>query len=340
MLRCIQLAKNGLGTTYPNPLVGSVIVLENKIIAEGWHYKSGAPHAEVNAIRRVKNKEDLKKATLYVNLEPCSHFGRTPPCADLIIENKIPRVVIGNLDPNPLVAGAGVARLREAGCEVIVGVCDDACNDLNKRFFTFHRNKRPYILLKWAQTKDGFLAPESRPSQAPVWISNDYSRQQSHKLRTEEAAILIGTNTAMNDNPKLTPRDWFGRAPLRIVLDRDLKLSRALHFMDGTISTLVFTEKKSVIDNSIQYVQMDFKKELSKQICEALYERQIQSVIVEGGAKTLQTFIDESLWDEAIIFEGSNQFSKGIKAPIIKNSTSTSTNCGNDLVHHFKNIAL
>lgn len=340
MMRCIQLAKNGLGNTFPNPLVGSVIVFKNKIIGEGWHQKAGGPHAEVNALQSVVNKEELKMATLYVNLEPCSHFGKTPPCADLIIALGIPKVVIGSLDPNPQVAGKGVEKLKNAGCDVVVGVLEDACNELNKRFFTYHRKKRPYIFLKWAQTADGFIAPESKSKQAPVWISNVFSRQLSHKLRTTEASILIGTKTAKEDNPKLTPRDWKGPSPLRIVLDRELSLSDELNIMDGSVTTFVFTEKQKDSGPSTRYIVVDFKKDLAKQVVQVLYENHIQSLIVEGGSRTLQSFIDASCWDEAFVFEGNSIFKKGMKAPKLSISDSVESLLIDDHLHHYKNTSL
>src|SRR5690554_546144 len=236
MSRCIQLAKNGLGATYPNPLVGSVIVHKDRIIGEGWHQMAGQPHAEVNALKSVADQELLKEATIYVNLEPCSHYGKTPPCSDLIIIKGIKRVVIGSSDPNPEVAGRGIKKLRDADCEVILGVRKEECDDLNKRFFTFHNKKRPYIFLKWAQTPDGFIAPEkkTRTTTNPVWITNEYSRQLVHKMRSEEMAILVGTNTVMEDNPSLTVREWAGKNPIRVVIDRTLKLPPNAAVFDGS----------------------------------------------------------------------------------------------------------
>ena len=227
MLRCLQLAKNGLGSTYPNPMVGSVIVYEDRIIGEGWHQQAGQPHAEVNAVNSVNDQSLLDKATIYVSLEPCSHFGKTPPCSDLIIAKGIKKVVIGTVDPFAEVAGRGIKKLIDAGCEVLVGVLEQECQQLNKRFFTFHQKKRPYIILKWAESLDGFIAPEakSRSSREPVWITNSYSKQLVHKWRAEEQSILVGTKTVEADNPSLTTRDWSGKSPTRIVLDRELKIS-------------------------------------------------------------------------------------------------------------------
>ncbi|MBT0608588.1 bifunctional diaminohydroxyphosphoribosylaminopyrimidine deaminase/5-amino-6-(5-phosphoribosylamino)uracil reductase RibD [Aequorivita echinoideorum] len=317
MARCIQLAKNGLGTTYPNPLVGSVIINQNKIIGEGWHFKSGLPHAEVNAIASVKDPGLLKQATIYVSLEPCSHFGKTPPCADLIIEKGIRNVVIGSTDPNPQVAGRGIKKLIDAGCEVIVGVLEKECNELNKRFFTFHQQKRPYIFLKWAETADGFIAPknENRKEKKPVWITNEFSRQLAHKLRSEEMSILVGTSTVMQDNPSLTVRHWQGENPVRIIIDKNLKIPENYSVLDGSVQTLVFSENNHPKKENIEFIEIDFSENIAKQICNVLHKRKIQSLIVEGGAKILQTFIDAGLWDEALIFKSNISFSEGVTAP-------------------------
>lgn len=316
--RCIELAKNGLGTTYPNPLVGSVIVCNGKIIGEGWHQKSGKPHAEVNAVNSVKDKSLLKKATIYVSLEPCSHFGKTPPCCDLIITNKIPNVVIGTVDPNIKVAGNGIKKLIEAGTNVTIGVLEAECNELNKRFFTFHEKKRPYIILKWAESQDGFIAPLDRYEKKPVWITNPYSRQLVHKWRTEEQAILVGTQTVIDDNPKLNARDWSGNNPIRIVLDRNNRIPKNSHVLDQQVKTILFSEFRigAEKENAI-FETIDFKKNRAEQVVQALYKQQIQSVIIEGGRQTLQTFIDANLWDEARIFIGTTQFKTGIRAPVL-----------------------
>ncbi len=339
MLRCIQLAKNGLGTTYPNPLVGSVVVHNDKIIGEGWHYKAGRPHAEVNAIKSIGSSKLLKEATIYVSLEPCSHFGKTPPCADLIIENEIKKVVVGSLDPNPKVAGRGIKKLMDAGCDVIVGVSEEECNELNKRFFTFHQKKRPYIFLKWAQTADGFIAPkeEVRSETKPVWITHEFSRQRVHKMRAEEQAILVGTNTVLQDNPSLTVRDWVGENPTRILIDRNLKLSRDLSVFDANSKTVIFNEKETKTSENLDFEKILFSEEISQQICASLFRRNIQSVIIEGGAKTLQTFIDANLWDEAFVFNGNNSFGEGVKAPIFKGVLISEEKIKDDTLRIFKN---
>ena len=321
--RCIQLAKNALGTTFPNPMVGSVIVYDGKIIGEGYTSPYGGAHAEVNAIHSVEDKSLLSKATLYVTLEPCSHHGKTPPCADLIIEHNIPNIVIGTLDPNKKVAGKGVKRLKDAGCHVEVGVLEKECVEHHKRFLTYHQKNRPYIILKWAETIDGFIAPEraQRKEKAqPYWITNKYSRQLVHKWRSEEQAILVGTNTVLDDNPKLNVRNWQGNPPIRVVLDKDLKITNSFHVLDKSVKTIILTQntvyrKK---DSGIDYEVMDFSKNPLIQICEILHRHNIISILIEGGAQTLKTFITSNLWDEARVFRNQSSLSNGLKAPQIK----------------------
>jgi diaminohydroxyphosphoribosylaminopyrimidine deaminase/5-amino-6-(5-phosphoribosylamino)uracil reductase len=325
------LAKNGLGTTYPNPMVGSVIVYNDKIIGEGWHKKAGEPHAEVNAINSVKDKSLLNKATIYVSLEPCSHFGKTPPCCDLIIKNKIPNVVIGTVDPNEKVAGNGIKKLIEAGTHVIVGMLEAECNELNKRFFTFHEKKRPYVILKWAESQDGFIAPLEKLEKKPVWITSQYSRQLVHKWRSEEQAILVGTQTVIDDNPKLDVRDWTGNNPIRVVLDQNNRVSNDSQIFDGQTKTIVFSKLKSAVEKeNIIFEVIDFEQNIATQIVQKLYQHQIQSVIIEGGRQTLQTFIDSNLWDEARIFIGNIQIRNGIKAPIIVKKSFEKLSIGDD----------
>lgn len=319
--RCLQLAKKGLGSTSPNPMVGSVIVFNDKIIGEGYTSPYGGNHAEVNAINSVTDKKLLKKATLYVSLEPCNHFGKTPPCSDLILKHNIPKVIVGCIDPYDKVAGKGVEKLQKQGCHVEVGVLEDECIKINKRFFTFHTKNRPYIILKWAETKDEFIdkVRTDKPLSKPIWISNQYSRQLVHKWRSEEQAILVGTNTAINDNPKLDVRSWVGKNPTRIVLDRNLRISKNYHLLDQTIKTIVITENKNeVVSDKLIYEQIDFFKNVPQQVCKILYKHTIQSVIIEGGSQTLQSFIDENLWDEARVFIADVNFTKGVKAPVIK----------------------
>jgi diaminohydroxyphosphoribosylaminopyrimidine deaminase/5-amino-6-(5-phosphoribosylamino)uracil reductase len=315
LLRCLQLAKNGLGTTYPNPLVGSVIVSDNDhILGEGWHYQSGMHHAEVNAIASAQSKgydiKDFKSATIYVNLEPCSHYGKTPPCASLIVEMQFKRVVIGTLDPHDKVAGKGVALLKEAGIEVRYGVRETECNELNKRFFNFHKNNKPYITLKWAQTQDGFIAPLQQEPEIPYWISNKKSKQRAHTLRAQEQAILIGMNTLLKDQPALTTREWYGTD-----LKKYIWATRA-----GQINTDIPENATIITTNDIQV------------LLEKLMEDQIQSIIIEGGTKTLQQFINADLWDQAIVFTAQGFLSKGvaapnfIKEPLVVKSESLDTN--------------
>lgn len=314
--RCIELAQNGLGTTYPNPLVGSVIVYKDKIIGEGWHKKPGEPHAEVLAINAVKDKNLLKKSTLYVNLEPCSHFGKTPPCADFIIKHQIPKVIIGSIDPFDKVCGNGISKLKNTGIEVEVGFLEKECEMLNKRFFTFHQKKRPYIILKWAQTENGFIAPAHKDHNRPVWISNEFSRQLVHKWRAEEQAILVGTNTVLEDNPKLDIREWTGYNPTRIVLDREMKIPEDYSVYDTSSKTIFITEKhKESNQENIFFETINFQNNPNIQILDVLYKHQIQSVIIEGGASVLQSFIKDNLWDEARIFTSDVLLEKGIKAP-------------------------
>ena len=324
--RCLKIAKNGLGTTQPNPMVGAVIVCDDKIIGEGFTSAFGGNHAEVNAINSVTDKSLLPKSKLYVTLEPCSHFGKTPPCSDLIITHKIPEVIIGCIDDNPEVAGKGIAKLKASGCKVTVGVLEAKCKTHHKRFFTFHNKKRPYIILKWAETKDGFIAPLHKEEQKPVWITNIYSRQLVHKWRTEEQAILVGTNTVREDNPSLTVRDWTGKNPIRIVLDRDSKLNSKFNVFNESAETIKITKN-----------DIDFSQPIAIQISDFLYKKEINSIIIEGGAITLQTFIDENIWDEARVFVGINEFKEGTKAPILKGELISETRILNDSLNIYNN---
>ena len=316
----MQIAKNGIGTTRPNPSVGAVIVYQNKIIGEGFTSPHGENHAEVNAINAVENKSLLKEATIFVTLEPCSHFGKTPPCADLIVKHQLKQVVIGCLDSNSLVAGKGVFHLENAGINVIVGVLETECRMHHKRFFKVQENKRPYIILKWAETKDGFVAPIAKNEIKPIFISNTYSQQLVHKLRSAEHAILVGTKTVLADNPKLNIRSWSGENPIRVVLDNTLRIPKNSNILDGSAKTIVITrakDKNIVSSKNLIFEEIDFSKNIAKQVCEVLSKYQIQSLIVEGGTQTLQTFIDEKLWDEAMVFVGNTSFVKGVKSPII-----------------------
>ncbi|MGM0581685.1 MAG: bifunctional diaminohydroxyphosphoribosylaminopyrimidine deaminase/5-amino-6-(5-phosphoribosylamino)uracil reductase RibD [Bacteroidota bacterium] len=316
MQRALQLASYGKASVSPNPKVGCVIVLDGKIIGEGWHQKAGEPHAEVLAIRSVEDKELLKSATAYVTLEPCAHYGKTPPCAELLVEKQLKKVVIGAVDPNPLVAGKGIEILKKAGIEVETAVLEEECLALNRAFFTFMQKKRPYIILKWAQTSDGFIARENFDSK---WISNPLSRQLVHKWRTEIDAILIGKNTAQYDDPQLTARDWSGKNPVRIVIDHDLSLNEDLKIFHSEQKTILFHSKNQKIDKKgVELVQLNHDDFLGNML-NYLHQEKIQSVLVEGGAQTVQSFINAGLWDEARIFTAPVSFEKGIKAAELKN---------------------
>ena len=315
MHRCIQLARNGLCGAPPNPMVGAVIVCDGKIIGEGYHAKCGEAHAEVNAIRSVKNPELLKRSTIYVSLEPCAHHGKTPPCADLIVEKQLKRVVVGCQDPFAKVNGKGIEKLRNAGIEVKVGVLEETCLELISRFVTFHAQKRPYITLKWAQSSDGFIDYNRSEGEA-VKLSNDLTRMLVHKRRSEHTAILVGRRTALLDNPSLTIRDWHGKTPLRLVLDKDLSLPSTLHLFDGSVPTIVFTGKEKEPYNNVEYIRLDFSTLILPQMMEVLYARNIQSLLVEGGSQLLQSFLDENMWDEIFVEEAPFILQDGVKAPI------------------------
>jgi len=334
--RCLQLGKRGVGTTRPNPSVGAVIVYNDKIIGEGYTSPYGGSHAEVNAVASVVDKSLLSKSTMYVTLEPCSHFGKTPPCADLIIKNKIPNVVVGIVDSNSLVCGQGIKRLKDAGCNVTVGVLEEECKQHHKRFFAVQNKKRPYVILKWAETTNGFIAPESKNTQAPVWISNTYSKQLVHKWRGEEHAILVGTNTVLADNPKLDVRTWTGNNPVRIVLDCNLRVPDSLHVYNDAVKTIfIIDETTAIFKSELQntfFEKIDFSRNVASQVCSVLQVHKIQSVIIEGGAKTLQTFIDENLWDEARIFIGKNEFENGVVSPNISASLVSEENIQGDIL--------
>ena len=327
--RCFDLARQGFGHVAPNPMVGAVLVHDGKIIGEGFHHQYGKAHAEVNAIADAEKSfpELVSASTLFVNLEPCSHFGKTPPCAELIIQKGIKKVVLSNTDPNPLVAGNGIKKLREAGIEVIENVLRDDGKKLNRRFFTFHEKKRPYIILKWAQTADGFIAPSTKEK---IQISNEQSQELVHKWRSEEQAILVGRETALTDNPQLNVRLWQGRNPLRLVIDSKLSLPGNLKLFDKKFPTIVFNSIKNSEDGNLRYVKLDFKKYILNQLLSHLNSKNIQSVIVEGGAFTLQKFIDENLWDEARIFTSPKNISAGVPAPKIPYSHSEKMKVGDD----------
>jgi diaminohydroxyphosphoribosylaminopyrimidine deaminase/5-amino-6-(5-phosphoribosylamino)uracil reductase len=320
MQRCIELAQLGLGNVSPNPMVGAVVVLDNQIIGEGYHQKYGEAHAEVNAIDQVISKfpdysELLRKSTIYVSLEPCAHYGKTPPCADLIINHQIQKVVVGCRDPFEQVNGKGIDKLTGAGIEVITGVLEKECQWLNRRFFTRVQKQRPYIILKWAQTEDGFFAPDDNSQH---WITGIESRKLVHQWRSEEDSVLIGKNTAAIDNPQLNVRYAQGKSPKRVVIDRKLELNPQLNIFDQSVETLIFNEIKTDIAGKNKYIALeDFERYVPQYILFQLYLQDIQSVIIEGGAFTLNSFIEAGLWDEARIFTGKVHLENGIKAPLI-----------------------
>ena len=323
MARALELATLGLGSVAPNPMVGCVIVYEGKIIGEGWHQQFGGPHAEVNTVNAVADKAAIAGSTVYVSLEPCSHYGKTPPCADLLVELKPARVVIANMDPNPKVAGNGIKRLQAHGIEVDCGVMETEGQELNRRFFTMMEQKRPYVILKWAQTSDGFIARENYDSK---WISNTLSRKLVHKWRSEEQAILVGYNTALHDDPSLTTRDWPGKNPLRVVLDPKGSLPKPLKlFSDG--------QETMRITNTNQYDSESFLKEA----LDTLYKKGIASLIVEGGSHTLQQFINAKLWDEARVFTAPTSFGQGIPSPTIHGRMITSETIMSDELKIYRN---
>tara|TARA_B100000768_G_scaffold79259_1_gene75404 strand:+ start:183 stop:1211 length:1029 start_codon:yes stop_codon:yes gene_type:complete len=334
MNRCLELASKGLENVSPNPMVGSVIVHENKIIGEGYHKEYGKEHAEVNAIASVKNKSLLKYSTLYVNLEPCAHFGKTPPCSDLIIEHKIPKVVIGCVDTFSDVNGKGILKMEKAGIEINIGVLEKESQELNKRFFTFHEKKRPYIILKWAESKDGFIAPKDQI--APFWMTSSNSKKLVHQFRAEEDAILVGRVTAEKDNPSLTVREIKGQNPTRIIIDKDLKLSKKLILFNNEAKTIIFNTQITKKINSNYYIKIDYSNMINN-ILHQLYKQNIQSLIVEGGTKTLQSFIDENLWDEARIFTANKTLIEGVKAPRIEGEIIYETTIDKDQLEIVKN---
>jgi diaminohydroxyphosphoribosylaminopyrimidine deaminase/5-amino-6-(5-phosphoribosylamino)uracil reductase len=338
--RCIELARLGAGSVSPNPMVGAVIVCDDQIIGEGYHMAYGHAHAEVNAIKNVfenntNAKELLKRSTIYVNLEPCSHYGKTPPCADLIISNEIPSVVIGCRDPFDEINGKGVEKLKNAGIEVTEDILTDKCLELNKRFFTRIQKQRPYIILKWAQTSNGYFAPLDGSKK---WISSKEAKQMVHRWRSEEDAVLVGKNTAFSDNPALNVREWSGRDPVRIVIDRRLELTKDLNIFDQTQDTILFNTIKTEIDGRIKYLELeDFDNLLPQLIAYQLYLIDIQSLIVEGGSKTLKLFLESGLWDEARVFISPKSWEEGILAPELKANPDEVQKIGPDILKIWHN---
>ena len=337
MSRCIELAKSGAGNVAPNPMVGAVLVYKDQIIGEGFHQKFGEAHAEVNCINSVaeKNKALIKKSTMYVSLEPCSHHGKTPPCSDLIIQQQIKKVVIGCQDIYKEVAGKGIEKLQNAGVDVVTGILENACRELNKRFFTFHQKKRPYIILKWTQTSNRKIGSENGER---ILISNDYSNRLVHKWRSEEAAILAGTNTALQDDPSLTTRLWQGKNPVRIVINKELQLPPTLNIFNNAANTFIFNIFKNSTEGNLKFIKIETGNFI-EQILRALYDLNIQSVLVEGGAKTLQSFIDAGLWDEARVITNEEMvIENGISSPEMKNFKLRKTEKNfSDRIHYFTN---
>lgn len=326
MARCLELAVNGCGNVSPNPMVGAVIVHNGQIIGEGYHARCGEAHAEINAINSVKDKKLLESSTLYVSLEPCSHYGKTPPCTERIIEEKIPHIVVAMTDPNPKVSGRGIEFLRQNGVDVTVGVLEEKASKLNREFITYHTKQRPYVILKWAQSLDGFIDKKRQADEGPQWITNEVARSLVHKWRSEEQAIMVGTNTVEMDNPMLNVRNWNGKNPTRIVIDRRLRLPHTSHVFDGSQPTILFignntnalahkTEFAGI--SNLEIITLDFAKGIENQILKELAERQIVSVMIEGGAAFITSFVKKGLWDEARIFIGNKFFGEGIAAPTL-----------------------
>ncbi len=337
MKRCLELARNAKGYTSPNPMVGSVIVYNERIIGEGWHHAPGLPHAEVNAINSVKDKSKLKDSTIYVSLEPCAHFGKTPPCSDLIIENKIPKVVIGCRDPFEEVNGRGIEKLKNVGVEVIEGILDEESRNLNKSFFTFHTKKRPYIILKWAQTADGFMDISRKENEKGInWITQPETKTLVHQWRADVDAILVGKNTVLNDNPSLTVREVEGKNPIRLIIDPKAEINSDFSIFGKEVQTVIFSDLKAKVHQNGIHVQINFDENPLKEIMEYCFNHQIQSILVEGGAATLQAFIDNNLWDEARVFTGITKFNDGLMAPQLNSQPTSSFHFGKDQVNIYR----
>jgi len=338
MRRCFGLARKGLGMTRTNPLVGAVLVHEDRIIGEGFHHEFGGPHAEVNAIRAVKDPSLLSQSTLYCNLEPCSHHGKTPPCSMLVSQKGIRRVVIANSDPFPSVNGQGIRHLEDSGIEIVTACLEEEGLYLNRRFFHYINYRRPYVILKWVQTADGFIDLEREPGdqEGPRWISNEICRTLVHKWRSEESAIMVGTNTVLTDNPRLNTRRWTGSNPVRITLDRRGRLSDSAHILDGTQDTIVFTGVQRNYASKIRTVHADPSYELVD-VMEELFDQQINSIFVEGGAQLHNSFLASGLWDEARVFTGKMSFSQGVKAPEINEKPDELLNIGDAKLEVFRN---
>ncbi len=347
MQRCLELASNGLGVTAPNPLVGAVIVHNDRIIGEGYHTGFGKPHAEVEAVSQVSDHSLLKDSTLYVNLEPCNHHGKTPPCTDLILEKGFGRVVIGQSDSNAA-AGGGIERLRSKGVEVITGIMEAESRWLNRRFNTFHEKKRPYLILKWAQSADGFVDSDRAQTggNGPTWITDETCRRLVHKWRTEEQAILAGSGTVQLDNPSLNVRAWSGNNPLRITIDRSGVLvgsfegKRNFSILDGTIPTLVYTYQDQPDRQNLEFKKISSVEPTWQQILADLYMRNIQSILIEGGPTLFTSLIEQNIWDEARVFIGPGWFGQGVRAPHFPYKPSSQESIGNSTIWQFHNLPI
>jgi diaminohydroxyphosphoribosylaminopyrimidine deaminase/5-amino-6-(5-phosphoribosylamino)uracil reductase len=341
MRRCLELAVKAEGLTYPNPMVGSVVVCNGKIIGEGYHLKAGQPHAEVIAINSVTDKTMLKDSTLYVNLEPCSHFGKTPPCADFIVSHSIPRVVVGSSDSSDKVSGQGLSRLRNAGCQVITGILEEESRRLNRRFFTFHEKKRPYITMKWAQSADGYLdrVRSAEHGTEPTWITGKPERSLVHRWRAEEESILVGAGTVRADDPKLNVRDWKGRDPLRLILSRSGLIGKGSSLLTDGGKTVLFTGSEDPDITGVIQIKLDSKIPASRQIVQYLYDSGIQSLLIEGGAQLLGHFISNGLWDEARIFTGEGYFERGVAAPVFNGKLFSKTTFSSSILEIYLNSA-
>ncbi|MEG2163686.1 MAG: bifunctional diaminohydroxyphosphoribosylaminopyrimidine deaminase/5-amino-6-(5-phosphoribosylamino)uracil reductase RibD [Bacteroidales bacterium] len=338
MQRALQLASNGEGTVAPNPMVGAVIVADGKIIGEGFHRKCGEAHAEVNAIRSVRDKKALKQSTIYVSLEPCAHYGKTPPCCNLIIDSEIPRVVIGCLDPFPEVSGKGVEILRGAGIDVRTKVLEDKCLFINRKFITCHTKKRPYIMLKWCESSDGFIAGEKDGKPYQTTLSNPVSLIWMHRERSRYDAVMVGTDTVINDNPSLTVRHWEGRSPVRVTIDRNGRIPSSSRIFADEGEYILFTDKKHSSISTHKIEEIDFSDEIIPQILTNLYKKGITSLMIEGGQKILQGFIDSGTWDEVRKEVSSVTLKQGVKAPLFTQQFSRSTICGgNKIFYAYKN---
>ena len=337
MQRCLELAIMGLGKVAPNPMVGCVIVNNGKVIGEGYHKAFGEAHAEVNAINSVMNKALLASSQLYVSLEPCAHFGKTPPCADLIIKHNIKRVIIGCIDPNPLTRGKGIEKLIKNGCDITIGALEQECMELNKRFFTFIEKKRPYIIMKWAQSEDGFIDGKRTKDETPAKITGSEPDTLSHQWRSEEQAIMVGTNTVIMDNPLLTTRLIKGKSPIRVLIDRHLKVKDNANIFNNFASVIVFNEEKTETKGNVEFVKINFEYPVPETVMKELYSRNIQSIIIEGGRKLLQSFIDYGMWDEARVFTSGKKLNDGVKAPAFQYSVTNERKIGTETLREYRN---